>query len=121
MMSNAVKRIFVIDTDTASDDAVALMMALRAPDVEVAAITTVAGNVPLHQATRNALNVVERCGAHVPVYPGLARPLLRQPSDATFFHGTDGMGDLDLPTPQHQEESEHAVDALVRTVGAHAG
>ncbi len=121
VMSNATKRIFVVDTDTASDDAVALMMALRAPDVEVAAITTVAGNVALQQATRNALTVVERCGANAPIYSGLARPLLREPSDATFFHGLDGMGDLDLSAPQRQEEHEHAVDALIRAIGEHAG
>lgn len=117
----ATKRRFVIDTDTASDDAVALMMALRAPAVEVVAITTVAGNVPVAQATRNALTVVERCSADVPVYSGCARPLLRPPSDATFFHGADGMGDLNLPSPQHQPANEHAVDALVRVIGEHAG
>lgn len=115
------KRRFVIDTDTASDDAVALMMALRAPEVEVVAITTVAGNVPVDQATRNALTVVERCGADVPVYRGLHRPLLRPPSDATFFHGQDGMGDLNLPPPRRQPAAEHAVDALIRVIGAHAG
>ncbi len=61
---------FLIDTDTASDDAVALIMALRAPDVHVAAITMVAGNVHVQQATRNALYTVELCGADVPVYVG---------------------------------------------------
>lgn len=115
------KRIFIIDTDTASDDAVALMMALRSPDVDVAAITTVAGNVNVMQATRNALTVVERCGADVPVYPGLAKPLLREPSDATFFHGKDGMGDLDLPPPQRAAKDEHAVDAITRVINEHAG
>ncbi|WP_025745765.1 nucleoside hydrolase [Kallotenue papyrolyticum] len=115
------RRLFVIDTDTASDDAVALMMALRAPDVEVVAITTVAGNVNVEQATRNALTVVERCGADVPVYRGLSRPLLRPPSEATFFHGQDGMGDLNLPPPRRQPTAEHAVDALIRVIGAHAG
>lgn len=114
-------RVFVIDTDTASDDAVALMMALRAPGVHVAAITTVAGNVPLAQATRNALTVVERAGADVPVYSGLDRPLLREPSPATFFHGLDGMGDLNLPAPARTAAPEHAVDALLRVIGEHAG
>jgi purine nucleosidase len=114
-------RIFVIDTDTASDDAVALMMALRTAGLQVAAITTVAGNVNVQQATRNALTVVELCGAAVPVYAGLAQPLLRAASDATFFHGRDGMGDLDLPPPQRQPEPEHAVDALVRVIGEYAG
>ena len=56
-------RTFLIDTDTASDDAVAIIMALRAPDVRVAAITTVAGNVNVVQSTSNALYTVELCGA----------------------------------------------------------
>src|SRR5260370_38403180 len=66
-------RTFLIDTDTASDDAVALIMALRAPDVQVAAITVVAGNVPLEQATRNALCTAELCGSAAPASAGPAR------------------------------------------------
>lgn len=120
-MMSTIKRTFLIDTDTASDDAVALMMALRSPDVEVVGITTVAGNVSLAQATRNALTVVERCRADVPVYAGLSKPLLRPASDATFFHGQDGMGDLHLPPPQRTAEDEHAVDALIRLIGEHQG
>src|SRR5262245_37987884 len=61
-------RTFLIDTDTASDDAVALLMALRWPEVEVAGITVVAGNMPLERGARNALYTVELCGATVPVY-----------------------------------------------------
>ena len=65
-------RNFLIDTDTASDDAVAIMMALAAPDVRVIGLTTVAGNVGLEQATRNALMTAEICGADVPVFAGAA-------------------------------------------------
>ena len=68
----------LIDTDVASDDAVALIMALRAPDVSVVAITTVAGNVEVEQATRNALYTVELCGTSVPVYAGAEKPLQRE-------------------------------------------
>ena len=68
-------RNFLIDTDTASDDAVAIMMALAAPDVRVIALTTVAGNVGLEQATRNALLTAEICGSDVPVFAGAGRPL----------------------------------------------
>jgi purine nucleosidase len=85
-----VPRTFLIDTDTASDDAVVLIMALRAPDVRVAAITVVVGNVPLEQSTRNALYTVELSGADVPVYSGAAKPLLRAYKNATWFHGRDG-------------------------------
>ena len=63
-------RRFLIDTDTASDDAVALLMALRSPDVHVEAITVVAGNVPLEPAVQNALYTVELCEKDTPVYAG---------------------------------------------------
>lgn len=111
-------RRFVIDTDTASDDAVALVMALRHPDVRIEAITVVAGNVPLAQATQNALYVVERCGhiADVPVIPGLAKPLLRPLRTAQFCHGEDGFGDIGLDLSGRTSARGHAVDVLIQTV-----
>jgi purine nucleosidase len=114
-------RVFLIDTDTASDDAVALIMALRAPDVRVAAITVVAGNVPLDQATRNALYTAELCDSPVPVYAGAARPLLREPYHAQWFHGVDGLGDQGYPAPKRGPEGKHAVDAIIDVVAAHPG
>ena len=69
-MLRRMKRKFLIDTDTASDDAVALIMALRHPEVEVVGITTVAGNVEVRQASRNALYTAELCGSNVPVFTG---------------------------------------------------
>jgi purine nucleosidase len=116
-----VPRPFLIDTDTASDDAVALMMALRAPDVRVVAITTVAGNVPVLQSTRNALYTVELCGANVPVYTGADKPLLRKYENATWFHGRDGLGDHNYPAPRHAAASVHAVDAIIDAVEANPG
>jgi purine nucleosidase len=116
-----VPRAFLIDTDTASDDAVALIMAMRAPDVEVKAITTVAGNVPVEQSTKNALYVVELCGADVPVYAGADKPLLRTYQNATWFHGRDGLGDHGYPSPKKSQGSLHAVDAIIQTVGANPG
>ena len=92
-------RIFLIDTDTASDDAVALIMALRHPDVRVAGITTVSGNVPVEQGTMNALLTVELCGADVPVFAGADRPLRRPASHADWFHGRDGLGNMNYPAP----------------------
>jgi purine nucleosidase len=112
------RRTFLIDTDTASDDAVALIMALRAPDVRVVAITVVAGNVPVEQATRNALYTVELCGAQVPVYAGAAKPLLRAYQNATWFHGRDGLGDHNYPAPKKSSEAKHAVDAIIETIEA---
>src|SRR5271168_5028606 len=83
-------RTFLIDTDTASDDGVAILMALAAPDVRVAELTTVAGNVGLEQATRNALYTTEVAGSDVPVFKGAAAPLVRRHEDAFWFHGRDG-------------------------------
>jgi purine nucleosidase len=116
-----VPRTFLIDTDTASDDAVALIMALRSPDVRVLAITTVAGNVPVMQATRNALYTVELCDANVPVYVGADKPLLRTYQNATWFHGRDGLGDHDYPAPRQPAAAGDAVDAIIRTIEATPG
>ncbi len=114
-------RVFLIDTDTASDDAVALIMALRSPDVTVAAITVVSGNVPVDQGLRNALYTVELCGADTPVFRGAERPLRRPPSYAHFFHGQDGLGDQDFPPPQRKPAAGDAVDALIATIRKHPG
>lgn len=115
------KRTFLIDTDTASDDAVALIMALRAPDVHVAAITVVAGNVDVRQATRNALYTAELCGSDVPVYSGADNPLTRPYQNATWFHGRDGLGDHNYPAPKKATEKTHAVDAIIETIEANPG
>lgn len=114
-------RTFLIDTDTASDDAVALIMALRAPEVRVAAITMVAGNVDVQQATRNALYTIELCGADVPVYVGAEKPLLRAYTNATWFHGRDGLGDHDYPASRRLPEKLHAVEAIITTIEADPG
>jgi purine nucleosidase len=116
-----VPRTFLIDTDTASDDAVALIMALQATDVRVAAITTVAGNVDVLQATRNALYTVELCGADVPVYVGAEKPLVRTYTNATWFHGRDGMGEHNYPVPGRSPGEWHAVDAIIATIERNPG
>lgn len=105
----------VVDTDTASDDAVALLLAARTPGVTLRAVTTVAGNVPLELATRNALVTLELVGAgHVAVSAGLPGPLVRPLETAQFVHGDDGMGDAELPAPTATPTGEHAVDTLRR-------
>jgi purine nucleosidase len=116
-----VPRAFLIDTDTASDDAVAIIMALRAPDVRVVAITTVAGNVPVEQSTRNALYTVDLCAANVPVYAGADKPLLRTYESAIWFHGRDGLGDHNYPAPKQAAAKLHAADAIIETVEANPG
>ena len=114
-------RTLLIDTDTASDDAVALIMALRSPEVRVAAITVVAGNVPVTQATSNALFTVEMCGADVPVYSGVEAPLFRKLETADWFHGADGLGDHGYKPAKLRAVQGHAVDALIQTVRDHPG
>jgi purine nucleosidase len=102
----------IVDTDTASDDAVALVMALRDPGVTVEAITVVAGNVPLAQGVQNALYTAELCEVEVPVHAGADRPLTRVLRTAQFVHGEDGMGDLGLPLSGRSPAQGHAVDVL---------
>ena len=105
-------RDFLIDTDTASDDAVAIIMALSAPDVRVLALTTVAGNVGVEQATRNALLTADICGADVPVFAGAAAPLIRPLQHAHWFHGNDGLGDHGYPASKRSPEHRHAIEAI---------
>lgn len=114
-------RHFLIDTDTASDDAVALVMALNYPDVQVEAITIVAGNVPLEMGVQNALYTVEQCKKDVPVYAGLAKPLLRPLQTAQFIHGQDGMGEIGLPLHGRRPAPGHAVDIIIDTIHCFAG
>ncbi len=114
-------RRFWIDTDTASDDAVAILMALRWPDVEVVGISAVAGNVPLEMCSVNARYTVELCGKETPVYEGAAHPLIREPFWAYFFHGPDGMGGMNYPDPQHPPRPEPAVEALIKTIRENPG
>lgn len=114
-------RRFLIDTDTASDDAVALVMALNHPDVRIEAITVVAGNVSLKQGVQNALYTVERCGKQVPVYEGLEKPLLRPLETAQYVHGQDGMGDIGLPLSGRRPADGHAVNVIIDTIRRFVG
>lgn len=114
-------RILLIDTDGGSDDVVALIMALRAPDVLVPVITTVAGNVPVEQATQNVLYTVELCGTDAAVCMGAAKPLMRDLVTAQWFHGKDGLGDHGYAPRSRRADSRHAVDAIVACALANPG
>jgi len=116
-----VMRKILIDTDTASDDAVALIMALRSPLVEVVAITLVAGNVAVDQGVNNALYTAELCGSDVPVYRGAEKPLFRELEPAHWFHGMDGMGDHGYVPTRRKVEATHAVEAIVEAAMANPG
>jgi purine nucleosidase len=116
------RRPFFIDTDTASDDAVALVMALAEPDIDVVGIGVVAGNVPLEMAVQNALYTRELCGRlDVPVYVGESPPLEPPLRTAQDVHGGDGMGDIGLPLTGRTADPGHAVDALLEASHTHAG
>lgn len=104
---------FVIDTDTGSDDAVALVLALTDPRVQVEAITVVAGNVPMEMGVQNALYTRDLCGAATPVYRGAAQPLLRTLVTAHDVHGADGMGDIGLDLGGREPAQGDAVDVLI--------
>ena len=109
-------RKFIIDTDTAADDAVALLLAASEPDIEILGITTVCGNVPLKLATKNALQVIETASRKIPVYTGAEKPLVRELYTAEYVHGKDGMGDKGLVNPSTFQESKNAIDYIIDTV-----
>ncbi len=113
-------RKMIIDTDTASDDAVAIMMALQTPGIEVEAITVVGGNMPVEQGSINARYTVELCGKDVPVYNGADLPLTREVYRAYFFHGPDGMGGMNYQTTRPVAPG-HAVEVLIDTIKANPG
>lgn len=108
-------RTIVIDTDPGQDDAVALLLALASPELEVAGVTAVAGNVSLPLTARNARIVCELAGRpDVPVYAGADRPLVRPLITAEYVHGRTGLDGADLPEPTMPLQAEHAADFLVR-------
>ena len=111
-------RRIIIDTDPGKDDAVAILLALARPDeLEVLALTAVAGNVPLARTERNARCLLELGGRpDIPVYAGCAGPLVRAPLTAEHVHGATGLQGLDLPDPAVPCRPEHAVDALIDRV-----
>jgi len=114
-------RHLLVDTDTAADDPVALVMGLSHPGVRVEAITIVAGNVPVDQGVQNALYTLELLGEHVPVFRGAEAPLLAPLKTSQFIHGQDGMGDIGLPLHGREPSPGHAVDALLEMVERYPG
>jgi purine nucleosidase len=115
-----VPRRIIIDTDPGIDDAVAILLALAAPEeLEVLGIVAVAGNLPLTATERNARRVCELAGlTEIPVYAGCARPLLRALATAEDIHGETGHDRLPLPEPKMPLQAQHGVDFLVDTLRA---
>lgn len=113
----------LLDTDTAGDDTIAIMMALRAANAKLEAITINCGNVRFDQEVENALYTVEACGmsGKVPVYPGARHPLLRDWTTTEEIHGSDGMGNSRFPRARQRPESKHAVVAIIDTINSNPG
>lgn len=105
----------VWDMDPGTDDALALILALKSPEVQVLGITTVAGNGPVEMTSANALRVLEYLGAgSIPVATGAANPLSRPLEDALSYHGRDGLGNCGLPHPKLLPHPAKAWDFLAR-------
>ena len=110
-------RKIIIDTDPGQDDAVAILLALGSPELEVLAITTVAGNVPLALTTLNARKVLALAGrADVPVYAGARQPLARPLVTAEHVHGKTGLDGADLAEPTVPAAKGEAADAIIAAV-----
>ena len=109
----------IIDTDPGQDDAVAILLALASPEIDLLGITTVAGNVPLALTEVNARKICDLAGRQdVPVFAGADRPLQRELVTAEHVHGRTGLDGPDLPDPVTPLQDEHAVDFIVDTLRA---
>ncbi|MDA8540154.1 nucleoside hydrolase [Planktomarina temperata] len=112
----------IIDTDPGIDDAMAILYAIAAPEIDLLGLTTVFGNVTTPKATRNALYLLEQAGIEIPVAEGLHRPRILPPFPPTsVVHGAEGFGTLAVPTPQRRALVETAPEYLVRMARAHQG
>ncbi|MFT4021276.1 MAG: nucleoside hydrolase [Acinetobacter sp.] len=114
-MTNTATKI-IIDTDPGQDDAVAILLALASPELEVLGITTVAGNVPLDLTRVNARKVCELAGrTDIKVFSGCDRPLKKALVTAENVHGKTGLDGIELPEPTMPLQAQHSVDFLIET------
>jgi pyrimidine-specific ribonucleoside hydrolase len=107
----------ILDCDPGHDDAIALLLALASPEVQLLGVTTVAGNQTLSKTTANAIRVLDHIGhADVPVAAGAERPLVREPYVARDVHGASGLDGPDLPPPARPPTVAHAIDWIAHTL-----
>ncbi len=107
----------IIDTDPGQDDAVAILLALASPELEVLGITAVAGNVPLKLTEKNARKICELAARpDIKVFAGATRPMVRQLVTAEEVHGKTGLNGPQLPEPKMPLQEQHAVDFIVETL-----
>ena len=112
----------ILDTDPGVDDAMAIFLALRSPELRVEAVTPVCGNVPLSLTLPNALRLVEIAGrADIPVAAGAATPLVRRLVTAKYAHGNNGLGGVEFPEPKLKPVSETATELIRRIVRGNPG
>ncbi|MCZ0961787.1 nucleoside hydrolase [Paracoccus benzoatiresistens] len=110
-------RKIIIDTDPGQDDAVAILLALASPELQVLGLTAVAGNVPLPLTELNARKIVELAGRpDIPVFAGCDRPLSRALVTAEHVHGKSGLDGIELPDPAVPLQPQHAVDFIIDTL-----
>ncbi|HXK04261.1 MAG TPA: nucleoside hydrolase, partial [Verrucomicrobiae bacterium] len=110
-------RRIIIDTDPGTDDALAIFLALKSPELKVEALTPVAGNVPLDLTLPNALRLLEIAGrTDIPVAAGADKPLLRRLVTASYAHGENGLGGVVFPDPKIKPVSESAPELIRRVV-----
>jgi len=108
------KHKIILDCDPGHDDAIAILLAAHHPEIDLLAITTVAGNQSLEKTTRNALKVCSLANIrHVPIAKGMDRPLLRPAHHAPDIHGESGMDGPHIPEPDIELDPRHAVDLLI--------
>lgn len=113
----------ILDTDTAGDDNIALLMALRSSKAKLEAVTINCGNIKFDQQVENALYTIEFAGmsGKVPVYLGARRPLLKDWKTVENIHGKDGMGNSYFPKARQRPEQKHAVDAIIEIINSNPG
>ena len=112
-------RKIIIDTDPGQDDAVAILLALASPELDVVGLTAVAGNVPLALTEKNARRICELAKRpDMRVYAGAVRPLVRPLVTAEYVHGKTGLDGPDLPEPKMPLQAQHGVDFIIETVKA---
>jgi inosine-uridine nucleoside N-ribohydrolase len=112
----------ILDCDPGHDDAIALLLALASPELEVVGVTTVSGNQTVDKTTANALRILELAGrADIPVHVGADRPFVRERDVAAHVHGESGLDGPDLPPPTTAAREQHAVAFLAEQIAARAG
>jgi inosine-uridine nucleoside N-ribohydrolase len=110
----------ILDCDPGHDDAIALLLALGSPELNLLGVTTVSGNQTLEKTTANAIRILDHVGrAEVPVAAGVDRPLVRERHVAAEVHGETGLDGPDLPPPTRPPLDVHAIDWIATTLLAH--